>query len=204
MHRTPVYRTIVLSTCVLLVATGFTLDAHRYIIRPRVGPCWNQSPVWHTEVRAQRFHLQCRQYCRLWRQRLLYCLSHLHMQPAQSSRRCVTSSLLTLKDSSFFSSSGRVELRTFLGLYLLTLPLQLLTTGSLLEQGSTALVVLTAIHAGVVTGLFWALLANAIVATQVVEDGTLSSLIVCPSLLFDFALIARHSPTTYSQSYSLP
>ena len=104
----------------------------------------------------------------------------------------------------FSSSQGRVELRTFLGLYLLTLPLQLLTTGSLLEQGSTALVVLTAIHAGVVTGLFWALLANAIVATQVVEDGTLSSLIVCPSLLFDFALITRYSPTTYSQSYSLP
>ena len=103
-----------------------------------------------------------------------------------------------------FSSQGRVELRTFLGLYLLTLPLQLLTTGSLLEQGSTALVVLTAIHAGVVAGLFWALLANAIVATQVVEDGTLSSLIVCPSLLFDFALITRYSPTTYSQSFSLP
>ena len=102
MHRTPVYRTIVLSTCVFLVATGFTLDAHRYIIRPRVGPRWNQSPVWHTEARAQRFHLQCRQYRRLWRQRLLYCLSHLHMQPAQSSRRCVTSSSLTLKDSSFF------------------------------------------------------------------------------------------------------
>lgn len=91
-------------------------------------------------------------------------------------------------------SSGRVELRTFLGLYLLTLPLQLLTTGSLLEQGSTALVVLTAIHAGVVAGLFWALLANAIVATQVVEDGTLSSLIVCPSLLFDFALISALQP----------
>lgn len=87
---------------------------------------------------------------------------------------------------------GRVELRTFLGLYLLTLPLQLLTTGSLLEQGSTALVVLTAIHAGVVAGLFWALLANAIVATQVVEDGTLSSLI--PYYIFTVIFFAV---TTY-------
>ena len=86
----------------------------------------------------------------------------------------------------------------------LTLPLQLSTTGSLLEQGSTALVVFTAIHAGLVAGLSWALLANAIITTQVVEDGTLSSLVVWPSLLFDFALIARYSPTTYSQSYSLP
>ncbi|EDR08112.1 uncharacterized protein LACBIDRAFT_250182, partial [Laccaria bicolor S238N-H82] len=87
---------------------------------------------------------------------------------------------------------GRVELRAFLGLYLLTLPLQLLTTGSLLEQGSTALVVLTAIHAGVVAGLFWALLANAIVATQVVEDGTLSSLI--PYYIFTVIFFAV---TTY-------
>jgi Chitin synthase export chaperone len=74
--------------------------------------------------------------------------------------------------------TGRVELRTFLSIYLLTLPLQLITTGSLLTQGSTSLVVLTALHAGAVAALFWSLLANAIVATQVVEDGTLSSLIV--------------------------
>lgn len=63
-------------------------------------------------------------------------------------------------------------------LYLFTLPLQLITTGSLLEQGSTALIALTAVHAGAVVALFWALLANAIVATQVVEDGTLASLVV--------------------------
>jgi len=72
---------------------------------------------------------------------------------------------------------GRIELRTFLSLYLLTLPLQLVTTGSFLVQGGTPLVVLTAIHAGVVAALFWSLLANALVATQVVEDGTPSSLI---------------------------
>ena len=58
------------------------------------------------------------------------------------------------------------------------MPLQLITNGSLLEQGTTPLVALTAVHAGFVVALFWALLANAIVATQVVEDGTLSSLVV--------------------------
>ena len=73
---------------------------------------------------------------------------------------------------------GRVELRAFLVVYLFTLPLQLVTTGSFIEQGSTALVVFTAIHAGAVAALFWTLLGNAIIATQVVEDGTPSSLIV--------------------------
>jgi len=72
---------------------------------------------------------------------------------------------------------GRVELRILLTLYMITLPLQLITTGAFLRQGSTALVALTAIHAGVVAALFWTLLANALVATQVVEDGTLSSLL---------------------------
>ncbi|KIK55549.1 hypothetical protein GYMLUDRAFT_76488 [Collybiopsis luxurians FD-317 M1] len=80
---------------------------------------------------------------------------------------------------------GRVELRNMLVLYLITLPLQLLTNGSLLEQGSTGLVVLTAIHAAVVATLFWALLANALVSLQVVEDGTMASL----APFFIFSLI---------------
>lgn len=75
-------------------------------------------------------------------------------------------------------SPGRSEFRLFLFLYLISLPFQLLTTGAVLQQGSTTLVVLTAIHAGIVAALFWTLLGNAIVSTQVVEDGTLSSLIV--------------------------
>ena len=45
-------------------------------------------------------------------------------------------------------NTGRIELRTFLILYALTLPLQLLTTGAVFEQGSMALTVLTGIHAG--------------------------------------------------------
>ena len=73
---------------------------------------------------------------------------------------------------------GRIEFRAFLAVYLFTLLLQLFTTGSFLEQGTTALVVLTAIHAGAVATLFWMLLGNALVATQIVEDGTPSSLIV--------------------------
>jgi len=72
---------------------------------------------------------------------------------------------------------GRTELLHFLILYLLTLAFQLVTTGSFLEQGSRPLVIVTAIHAGLVITLFWSLLANALVATQVVEDGTMSSLI---------------------------
>jgi len=74
-------------------------------------------------------------------------------------------------------------------MYFISLPFQLLTTGAVLQQGSTALVALTALHAGIVAGLFWALLGNAIVSTQVVEDGTLSSLIVRPPS-------ALHSPPT--------
>ena len=70
------------------------------------------------------------------------------------------------------SHTGRVELRTFLLFYLVSLPFQLITTGSLLKQSSTALVVLTAIHMGIVAAMFWTLLANGIVATQVVEGAS--------------------------------
>ncbi|KAK7453324.1 hypothetical protein VKT23_012003 [Stygiomarasmius scandens] len=80
---------------------------------------------------------------------------------------------------------GRVEIRNFFVCYFLTLPFQILTTGSFLEQGSTALVVLTAVHAGLVAALFWMLLANALVATQILEDGTMSSLM--PFFIFTTA-----------------
>jgi len=72
---------------------------------------------------------------------------------------------------------GRVELRSFLIFYILSLALQIVTTGSVLEQGSTAITVLTAIHAAIVASMFWLLFWNGLVATQLVEDGTLSSLI---------------------------
>ena len=90
-------------------------------------------------------------------------------------------------------------------MYWISLPFQLLTTGAVLQQGSTALVVLTALHAGIVVALFWSLLGNAIVSTQVVEDGTLSSLIVRlfsalpPHVVNDTSL-----PRNYSHYVSLP
>ncbi|KAG6877154.1 hypothetical protein C0993_009912 [Termitomyces sp. T159_Od127] len=83
---------------------------------------------------------------------------------------------------------GRIELRTLLAVYAVTLPLNAITTGSFIRQGSTALVVLTAIHAGFVVAFFWGLLANAIVATQIVEDGTWSSLL--PYTIFSVLLFA--------------
>ncbi|EJD36816.1 hypothetical protein AURDEDRAFT_32659, partial [Auricularia subglabra TFB-10046 SS5] len=87
---------------------------------------------------------------------------------------------------------GRIEFRWFLYAYAVSLVLQILTTGSYLQQGSTALVVLTALHAGLVAALFWMLLANAVISTQVVEDGTPSSIL--PFALFGLALFAG---TTY-------
>jgi len=87
---------------------------------------------------------------------------------------------------------GRVEFRIFLFLYLISLPLNLISTGSLLEQNSKGLVIVTAIHAGVVAAVFWSILANGIVATQVVEDATLSSLIPFYALM-----IAFFAATTY-------
>ncbi|KAH9948055.1 chitin synthase III catalytic subunit [Amylocystis lapponica] len=87
---------------------------------------------------------------------------------------------------------GRVELRLFLILYLLTLPLQLITTGSFLEQGSTALTAISAVHAGLVATTFWTLLGNGLISTQLVEDGTLSSLIP-----FGFFTLAFFIATTY-------
>jgi len=72
---------------------------------------------------------------------------------------------------------ARVEFRFFLFLYLISLVFNLLTTGSIFEQGSKGLTIITSIHAGIISALFWALLGNAIVSTQVVEDGTISSLV---------------------------
>ena len=79
-----------------------------------------------------------------------------------------------------------IEFRTFLLIYALSLPLQILTTGSVLRQNSLAIVILTAIHAGVVAALFWSLLYNGILLTQLFMDGTAPSLIVHSVQLFRF------------------
>lgn len=116
-----------------------------------------------------------------------------------------------------YNYTGRSELRIFFVLYLLTLPFQLIDLGSFLEQGSTALVVLTAIHAGtcfflihlivtkIITGLvaalFWTLLANALVATQIVEDGTPSSIIVRQILFHQISLFLTNPPSAHKHIY---
>lgn len=56
--------------------------------------------------------------------------------------------------------AARIELSLFLMLYFISLALQLITTSSFLEQGTTALVAITAVHAGVVAALFWTLLGE--------------------------------------------
>jgi len=87
---------------------------------------------------------------------------------------------------------ARIEMLYFLVLYLVSLPLQLVTTSAFLQQGTKGLVVVTAVHAGVVAALFWTLLGNALISMQVVEDGTLSSLIP-----FTFLTLAFFAATTY-------
>jgi len=90
--------------------------------------------------------------------------------------------LVTPKTFNAFHSTGRFEFSIFLVTYLVSVFLQTLTIGAWLEQGSQAIVVFTALHAGTVAALFWILLANALVSMQVVVDGSLGSLVVRPSL----------------------
>ena len=126
------------------------------------------------------------------------CIAPFSFRACTSSSRVLPTGYCSISDSVTryrtlltCTLSGRVEFRIFLIFYLVTLPLQLITTGSFLEQGSTALTAITAVHAGFVAATFWALLGNAIVSTQVVEDGTMSSLVVSASL----ELLPRPSPT---------
>ncbi|KZT34053.1 hypothetical protein SISSUDRAFT_318192 [Sistotremastrum suecicum HHB10207 ss-3] len=74
---------------------------------------------------------------------------------------------------------GRIEFRTFLLLYALSLPLQILTSSSLLSQSSLPLImiVLTSLHSALVVSLFFVLLWFGIVSTQWIDDGSLSSVI---------------------------
>ncbi|KZP13292.1 hypothetical protein FIBSPDRAFT_936444 [Athelia psychrophila] len=58
--------------------------------------------------------------------------------------------------------------------------------------GGTPLVVLTGSHAGIVAALFWSPLANGIVATQVVEDGS-----ACSIIPFTAIAVAFFAATTY-------
>ncbi|KAG8812754.1 hypothetical protein FRC17_001838 [Serendipita sp. 399] len=85
----------------------------------------------------------------------------------------ILTAILAIQVSRRRAAVGRVELRTLLFVYVLSLALQIVTNGSVLRQGSTPIVILTAIHAAIVAAFFWFLIFNGVV----VEDGTMSSLI---------------------------
>ncbi|KAG8826511.1 hypothetical protein FRC19_008763 [Serendipita sp. 401] len=89
----------------------------------------------------------------------------------------IITAILAIQVSRRRAAVGRVELRTLLLLYVLSLGLQIVTNGSVLRQGGTPIVALTAIHAAVTAAFFWFLIFNGVVATQIIEDGTMSSLI---------------------------
>nr|XP_019000641.1 uncharacterized protein I203_06686 [Kwoniella mangroviensis CBS 8507]OCF64102.1 hypothetical protein I203_06686 [Kwoniella mangroviensis CBS 8507] len=83
---------------------------------------------------------------------------------------------LSIHASKRKAAVGRIELRFFLFLYGVHSALQIITMSSLLEQGSTALSILRSIHVALIASLFWVLLGNAIIATQLVEDGTAAAI----------------------------
>jgi len=81
----------------------------------------------------------------------------------------VVALLLTFFAGRRKAAVGRVELRLLFMAYALHSALSVITMSSILEQGTTALAVLSAIHVAVVASLFWILLGNALIATQIVE-----------------------------------
>jgi hypothetical protein len=94
-----------------------------------------------------------------------------HSIPYQNDVACGLSAVFVLylihRCNRRKAAVGRIELRATLTIYIVTCILQLLTTGSIFAQGSDALTILTAVHAGAVASFFWCLVANALVATQV-------------------------------------
>lgn len=97
-----------------------------------------------------------------------------------------------------YCGTGRTELRSLLLIYFFTLLFQVLTTGSFLTQGSNALIVLTAIHAGMVAALSCTLVANAIAAVhrvRRVEDRGWHTL--CIALGVEFIVGLAFATTTY-------
>ncbi|KAL7413998.1 chitin synthase III catalytic subunit [Mrakia frigida] len=96
---------------------------------------------------------------------------------------------------------GRSEFVVLFSIYLLTLPLQLLTNTGILEQGSTALAILTSLLLGTIVAFFGVLLGNAIVSTQVVEDGTMASIV--PLSIFGAILFALTAYISIDTSFKI-
>ncbi|GAA5861883.1 hypothetical protein JCM1840_006863 [Sporobolomyces johnsonii] len=72
---------------------------------------------------------------------------------------------------------GRVEITILFLMYALVQGAQLADTGALMRAGSVALTWVTSVHVGLLVGLFWVLVWVAFLSLQIVEDGTLISLI---------------------------
>ncbi|KAK0528769.1 hypothetical protein OC842_004449 [Tilletia horrida] len=137
-------------------------------------------------------------------------------------------SFMVMRISQRIAAVARQEMRILFLTYLAVVPMQLVTMGSLVEQGSKFLVIVTAVQESLQSCIFWSLLACAVVMTQVVEDGTPASLlphaifyvaVFCMTLVvsldvpFDFAHLAMHSrhqlvdlynPTLYTITFLIP
>ncbi|BGP13070.1 hypothetical protein JCM10213v2_000989 [Rhodosporidiobolus nylandii] len=72
---------------------------------------------------------------------------------------------------------GRLEITVFFLLYAAVQGAQLADNSALLRAGSLAIVWVTAVHVGLLVALFWVLVWVAFLSLQVVEDGTLFSLV---------------------------
>lgn len=77
---------------------------------------------------------------------------------------------------------GRIEYTILFLMYALVQGAQLADNSGLLRQGSLAISWVTAVHTGLLVGLFWVLVWAAFLSLQIVEDGTLFSLI--PMFIF--------------------
>ncbi|WVQ85849.1 hypothetical protein IAT38_008017 [Cryptococcus sp. DSM 104549] len=83
---------------------------------------------------------------------------------------------LILRASRRRAAVGRSEIRLLLIAYLVHCGLQIVTMSSVLEQGTKGLAAVSAVHTAVVVVVFWLLLGDGLIATQVVEDGTAAAL----------------------------
>lgn len=79
---------------------------------------------------------------------------------------------------------GRVEITVLFVMYALVQGAQLADNSALLRAGSIALTWITAAHVGLLVGVFWVLVWVAFLSLQIVEDGTLLSLVVSFPILF--------------------
>ncbi|KAK4047280.1 hypothetical protein OIO90_006241 [Microbotryomycetes sp. JL221] len=81
---------------------------------------------------------------------------------------------------------GRLEMAVLFVMYALVQGAQLADNSGLLRQGSLEIVWVTAVHVGLIVSFFWVLVWVAFLSLQIVEDGTLASLI--PMFLFGIVL----------------